>query len=172
MTAATKALIEAKPENPGRLTLLGHSGETDLHLQLAPMKPQGSCSDSRMSSAPAASRSNYRTPTRRRQRRSPPTLRSANSALDRPTRHSTKRSTVALRRGTRRRNPIRFDRSSRPALVRACLADECGASRYACCRSSPSTCNSMRPAPPTFKSPPTARVTWRARWDSNPRTSA
>jgi len=40
MTAATKAVIEAKPENPGRLTLLGHSDETDLHLQLAPMKPK------------------------------------------------------------------------------------------------------------------------------------
>jgi hypothetical protein len=32
VTAATKALIEAKLENPGRLTLLGHSGETDLRL--------------------------------------------------------------------------------------------------------------------------------------------
>jgi hypothetical protein len=38
MAAAKKVLIEAKPENPGRLTLFGRAGEPEV-LQLAPMKP-------------------------------------------------------------------------------------------------------------------------------------
>ena len=40
MSQTPKAVLEAKPENPGRLTLIGADGMPQLRLPLTPLKPE------------------------------------------------------------------------------------------------------------------------------------